>query len=330
MAGHDRILLAVRNGALVLLATLAGVYLAKMLFPFLLGIVIAVVLDPLVTSAARHRVPRSLGALVLLVALTGGTAALLAVGLARLGAELASLVESGWGEDLLRRLGVSWSELQTLLRGEPARQGLGALAGWTASLVRVVPGAAVAVAISLLSAYLMLRDKERLLSAARHILPRSIRDEGAEAGRKVARGFSGVIRAQFLLSLSTTVLAIGGLSLVGVRYAWLLGLGAGLLDLVPMIGPSGVFLPTALYLAFSGIPGKALGVLAVAGASMVIRQVLEPRLLAAGTGLHPLVMLVAVYSGYRLFGAFGLIVGPMAAAFFAALFQAAVEPFLNG
>ncbi|HHW14356.1 MAG TPA: AI-2E family transporter, partial [Firmicutes bacterium] len=55
MSGQDRerARLALRNAVAVLLVTLAGVYLAKVLFPFLLGAVAAVLLDPVVTAAAR-------------------------------------------------------------------------------------------------------------------------------------------------------------------------------------------------------------------------------------------------------------------------------------
>ncbi|MDI6870385.1 MAG: AI-2E family transporter [Bacillota bacterium] len=323
-------LLAVRNTAGALLLTLVGVYLARFLFPFLLGAVVAAVLDPVVSAGYRRGLPRGLTAVLLLAALTGGTLAVLGVGLARLSTELGSLVESGWGEEGLRKLEDSWKELEPLLRGEPAQQGLGALAGWAVALVRAVPGAAVAIVISLLSAYLLLRDKEGLLKAATRILPRTLRADGTRAVREVSESLGGIVRALLLLAVTTGAVSVVGLSLFGVRYAWLLGVAAGLLDLAPLVGPSAVFLPTAIYLALSGSPGKALGVLAVAGVGTLVRQILEPRLLAAGTGLHPLAMLLAVYAGYRLFGPFGLVMGPLAAAFFAALFRAAVEPFLEG
>ncbi len=329
MAGHDRLLLAVRNAAVALLVTLGGVYLAKLLFPFLLGVVVAVLLDPLVSAGARRGIPRGLAAAILLLMLTGGTLATLGVGLARLSAEVNSLLEAGWAQEGLLRFEGFWKEWQNLLRGETAQRGLGALAGWSVAVARAVPGVAAAVIISLLSAYLLLRDKEPLLRAASRLLPRSLRGEGERTGREITESLSGIIRAQLLLSLTTGVIAVGGLSAVGVPYAWLLGLGAGLMDLAPIVGPSVVFLPTALYLAVTGAPGKALGVLAVSGVGMLVRQVWEPRLLAAGTGLHPLAMLLSVYAGFRLFGAFGLVVGPLAAVFFAALFRAAVEPLLE-
>ncbi|MGE5553208.1 MAG: AI-2E family transporter [Betaproteobacteria bacterium] len=329
MAGHDRLLLAVRNAALALVITVAGVYLAKLLFPFVLGAVAAVLLDPVVSAGVRRGLPRWLSAGVLLLVLTGGTLALLGVGLVRLSAEVNSLIEAGWGQEGLIRLEGSWRELQNLLRGETAQRGLGALVGWSFAAVRAVPGAAVAALISLLSAYLLLRDKERLLAAAFRFLPRSLRAEGVRTGREISQSLGGIIRAQLLLSLATGVIAVGGLSAVRVSYAWLLGVAAGLMDLAPMVGPSVVFLPTALYLALTGSPGQGLGVLVVAGIAAVVRQVLEPRLLAAGTGLHPLAVLVSVYAGFRLFGPFGLVVGPLAAVFFAALLRAAVQPLLE-
>jgi predicted PurR-regulated permease PerM len=329
MAGHDRLTLAVRNAAVALLVTLGGVYLSKVLFPFLLGAVAAILLDPLVTAAARRGVPRWLGGAVLLFALAGGTLAVLGLGLARLGAEVQSLLETGWGEEGLLRFEQFWPEWQSLLRGETAQRGLGALAGWSVAVVRAVPGAAAAAILSLLSAYLLLRDKEPLLRAVTRLLPRSRRSEGERTGQEIAACLSAIIRAQLLLSLLTGILAVGGLSAVGVPYAWLLGVAAGVMDLAPLVGPSVVFLPTALYLALTGAPGTALGVLAVSGVTTLVRQLWEPRLLAAGTGLHPLAMLLAVYAGFHLFGPFGLVVGPLAAAFFATLFRAAVAPLLE-
>jgi predicted PurR-regulated permease PerM len=329
VAGHERLLLAVRNAAAALLATLAGIYLARLLWPFLLGLVAAIILDPLVSAGARRGLPRGVAAVILLLVVTLGTLGLVALGVTRLAGEVGALIESGWGEEGLRRLESTWGGLQNLLKGEPARQGLGAVAGWGLAAARAVPGAAVATVISLLAAYLLLKDKDRLLAAAVRLLPRSVRATGAATGEEVARGLAGVIRAELLLSVATGALAVVAFSALGIRYAWLLGLTAGLLDLVPMVGSSGVFLPTAVYLAVTGAPGKALGVLAVAGVGMLVRQVLEPRLLAAGTGLHPLTMLLAVYAGFRLFGPFGLVAGPLAAAFFAALFHVAVSPLLD-
>lgn len=329
MSGHERLLLAVRNGAISLLITVAGVFLARMLWPFLLGLVVSIILDPLVSAAARRRLPRGVTALFLLLVLTFSLLGVLAVGLGQLAGEVGALIESGWGDEGLRWLEKSWGGVRSLLEGEPARQGLGAMAGWGLTVARAVPGTAVAAIISLFTAYLLLKDKERLLTGAGKLLPRSLRARGEAMGAEISRGLAGVIRAELLLSLATAALAIVAFSVLRVRYAWLLGLGAGLLDLVPMVGPSGVFLPVALYLAVTGAAGKALGVLAVHGAGMLVRQMLEPRLLAAGTGLHPLAMLLAVYTGFRLFGAFGLVVGPLAAAFFAALLHVAVSPLLD-
>lgn len=329
MPGHERLLLAGRNVLVSLLVTLAGIYLARLLWPFLLGLVVAIILDPVVAATVRRGWPRGVTALILLLLFTLGFAGLLAVGVTRLAGEVGALLESGWGEEGLRWLETSWGGVRNLIKGEPARQGLGAVAGWVLTVGRTLPGTAVAVMISLMAAYLLLRDKERLLGGTVGLLPRSLRARGAVTAEEVSRGLAGVIRAELLLSLTTGALAVVGFTALGVRYAWLLGLGAGLLDLVPMVGPSGVLLPVAIYLAVIGAAGKALGVLVLTGVVLLVRQLLEPRLLAAGTGLHPLVMLVAVYAGFRLFGTFGLVVGPLAASFFAALFRVAVSPLLD-
>lgn len=122
------------------------------------------------------------------------------------------------------------------------------------------------------------------------------------------------------------MLSICSFLLIGVPYSWTLGALAGLLDLIPMIGPSGVFLPV---LAYYGLTGHIHFVVLIAVAwvaVMMARGLIEPQLVSSQVGLHPLTSIAALYLGFRFMGASGLILGPLVmvvckAVFFAFFFQ---------
>lgn len=120
----------------------------------------------------------------------------------------------------------------------------------------------------------------------------------------------GFLRALFILVSVTTIVTTIGLLLIGNKYAFTLGILAGLLDLLPIIGPSLLFIPWIVVLLVSGQLALALKLLLVYLAATVLRAVLEPKIMSDNIGIHPLPTLISMYAGLKLFGAAGLIIGP--------------------
>ena len=138
--------------------------------------------------------------------------------------------------------------------------------------------------------------------------------------------FVGFLRARFVLLSITAVMTILGLSAMRVSYAWLLGLACGALDILPLVGPSALFLPWALYHILVGNIGFALGLVSVLALSSAVRQVAEARVMGRNLDLHPLVALISVYVGVQLFGVKGFIAGPLAVIFFKAILHSIILP----
>lgn len=120
----------------------------------------------------------------------------------------------------------------------------------------------------------------------------------------------GFLKAESILVSVTIVVTTLGLFLIGNRYAFTIGLLAGFLDLIPVIGPSLIFIPWILVLLFTSGLAAAVKVLLIYLTAAVIRQILEPKILAHNIGVNPLATLVSMYVGLNLFGALGLILGP--------------------
>lgn len=123
------------------------------------------------------------------------------------------------------------------------------------------------------------------------------------------------LRGQLLLSLIVFVMVYVGLSLLGIEYALILALVAGIFEIVPFLGPWISAVP-GVFFAFAESPGKAL---AVAILYFVVQQIennlIVPKVMGKTTGLNPLVVLLAILTGARLGGIVGaLLAVPVALA----------------
>jgi len=122
---------------------------------------------------------------------------------------------------------------------------------------------------------------------------------------EMARVFGAYVRSQVIVALSLFVMVSVALTIIGVPFALFLGAFAGLVELVPMIGPFAGAIPALLLAAPLG--GSAL--LWTAVAFLVIQQlesnVLLPRLVGHAVGLHPIAAILALLAGFEVGGIVG-------------------------
>ncbi len=316
-------------------------WLAGYLIPFVMAAVLGAFLDPLVSWGERCRLPRaaaSLAGLTALLVATAGAAGLfvsiLMVEMSHLAARLPRLYHLG---QRMLDGALTWAMAAMDWRVPDATRLLNAHLGTAyqlaAAVIRAVgltllalPNALLVAALTLIATFFLLRDKGVWVHAADWLVPPAYRRRLPDLQGEVVRGTLGFVRAQLLVVGSTTLATTLGLWVYGSRYALLLGLAAGLLDLVPFLGPSALLGPWAVVMAVSGHPWAALELAAVLTGVMLVRQLAEPRLVAQGTGLHPLTALVALYVGIRLFGPWGFVVGPVTALILKAAARAAELP----
>jgi len=300
---------------------------AGYLIPFLIAAVLALALEPVVRELARHGISRTyaslvavLGVFVTGLGLVASVFTLLLTELVELSRDLPRYWVQGQADvdKYIKR----WTDLRNEMGLRPGvlNNELHALyRGLTTIIHRVltgllqVPDVALMVGITALATFFMLRDRHRLAKAWRRLLPPSLETRLSPAIEATVRGLFGFLRAQLaLVALSTTATTLG-LMLIRAPYAVLIGLLAGLLDLVPFLGPTAVIVPWSGLALLTGHPGLAVRLLLVLLGVVTLRQTVEPRLVGGITGLHPLVVLFSLYVGVKMFGAAGFVVGPVTA-----------------
>ncbi len=127
------------------------------------------------------------------------------------------------------------------------------------------------------------------------------------AGKTLAK----VLKSYAVLFLLTFAELLLGFVILRESYAFLLALLTALVDSLPIFGTGTILLPLALYRFFTGDMRAAIGFCILYAVVTIIRQILEPKILGAGVGIHPLLMLISMYAGLKLFGILGMIFLPI-------------------
>lgn len=316
---------------------LGGKYILPLLLPFLLGGLAALAAEPAVSFLHRKlKIPRLLSAgvgvsaaIALAAGLVGALGAVLLRQVTRLASaipDLQTTARQGMTvlSDWLVTLSYKAPEgVQPMLTGAVLRlfdntnvlveQVTGWVPGAVAAVLGKVPDSALAVGTGLLSAFMISARLPKLKLFFRERLCATGLDRYLPTLKKARQAAYGWLKAQGLLMLLTFLTVGVGFWLLGIRGGLLWAALVALVDAVPMLGTGIILLPWALVSFLQGQRLRALGLCALVGAAALLRTVLEPRLVGKQLGLDPLVTLVCLYAGYRLWGFLGLLLAPMLA-----------------
>ena len=181
-----------------------------------------------------------------------------------------------------------------------------------------VPAAFIFITVTLLACYYFTADDGRLgrgvTAFLSRLTPPPLRDRLPPIGRRLRRLGRQYLRACLLLGLLTFCLSFIGLALMRIPYAFIIALLLAVVDLLPLLGTGVILIPWALICLLLGQVKLGIGLLALYGVTTLVRQVLEPKLIGDGLGLHPLLSLFSMYAGLRLFGVWGMILAPLVTA----------------
>jgi sporulation integral membrane protein YtvI len=186
------------------------------------------------------------------------------------------------------------------------------------SVAGFIPAAFIFITVTLLACYYFTADngalKRSLSVGLARLTPLPLRDRLPPLGRRLKRLGQSYLRACLLLGLTTFLLTFIGLAVLRIPYAFLLAILLAVVDLLPLLGTGIILIPWAALCLLLGQVKLGIGLLILYGVSTLIRQILEPKLIGDGLGLHPLVSLGAMYAGLRLFGVWGMILSPLVTA----------------
>jgi len=119
------------------------------------------------------------------------------------------------------------------------------------------------------------------------------------------------LRAQLTLFSLTFAQLLLGFTLLGSDFALLGAFLTALVDLLPVLGTGTVLIPWALFALLADNAPRALGLVLLYLTTLLVRNIVEPRLLASLAGVPPIVSLAAMYLGFCSFGVGGMLLFPL-------------------
>jgi len=298
--------------------------------PLILAGAIVFILNPPITGLHRRGIPRAAGTGLMYLAVVAGVTVVAAVvwplfsdQASELGDEWPEIredVEDRWNE--LAERSESWpirippvSEIEDDLD----RQGGDETIQDTIERVRDVGGrifhVALIVLLAPILAFYLLVDLPRLRVVAEGLVPAESRAEVLHVGRRLNRAIGGFFRGQLLVALLVGVLVSTGLAIIGLPFWLLVGMIAGLFNIIPLIGPWVGAVPGIVIALTTRDPITAVWVAVVmAGAQQVDNHIISPMVMQRAVRLHPAAVLLALLAGGTLGGFFGLLVAVPTAA----------------
>ena len=181
-----------------------------------------------------------------------------------------------------------------------------------------IPSVLIACVISIVACVFMTSDYNRI----KYFILNQFSDEHRRKlvlSKKLAEGtLKKMIKAYSLIILITTVEMLIGLTvlkLIGVfnsDFIVVISIGIAIIDIIPVLGTGTVLVPWAIYSFISGRIGMGVGLLVIYAVVTVLRQIIEPKLVAGQVGLPPIVTIIAMYVGTKTIGVLGFFVLPFA------------------
>lgn len=322
--------------------------LSPILLPFVLGMAIAYVLDPLTRRLSKRGMTRLVGALVILGTFVLGFALLALLIAPVLLQQFAGLIENAPG----------YAQRLQALVGDPARpwlkhlvgdnlagadksvgdvlnQAMGYVSGLLASLW--TKGQALISLVSLVIitpvvAFYLICDWDRMLAALDRLIPLPQRDTVHRLGREIDATISAYVRGQTGVCLILGSYYAVGLTLTGLSFGLLIGVVSGLVSFIPYVGSlTALLLSLGVALAqFFPDWGHIVAVAVVVLVGQFLEgNVLSPKLVGHSVGLHPVWLMFALFAFSYLFGFVGLLLAVPLAAVAGVLIRFAIGRYLE-
>jgi predicted PurR-regulated permease PerM len=324
-----------RDGRALLFLTVLGAiclwfaYLIRgILGPFLIAIVLAFLLNPIVNWAERRKVPRAVSVLALYAVMGLLVAATVYFLVPLVVAEFRDLQEKGpaiaqYLQDLVtRRQVVSIFGVQVDLRQsyETAMRNLpGVLAGHLQSVLDnffKILNWLFQLLLVLLVAFFLVKDAHAIRAFMRELVPQGFRADATTVAHQIYRMLCAYMRGQLAICGLVGVVTFLAMWAVGVPYSLALGIIAGVTAFIPFIGPFLGALPAIAMAAFvSQSVGKVVLVLVVYTViSNIIYNFISPKVYGDAVHLSPMLIIFAFVAGGYLGGILGLFLAvPVAA-----------------
>ena len=320
--------------------SILGVYLAFKLaifyMPFLIAFVISLIIEPIIRILMkRFNLTRRTSSIITFILVFGLIAGGLIWGIITLFSEATDLLQGI--NDIFDKAYNQIQEIISKIEFERIKlpvqiidilqsstgEVLNTISNWIKNaltklveIITSIPKIAIYFAITILSLYFICTDKIYILDQAEHHMPQKwIRKIGIHL-KEITQVLVGYLKAQTIMigiSFSISLIGLYIFKIIGLKieYPLLIALLIAFIDALPLLGSGTIMLPWGIISSLNGELRLGLLIISLWIVMSLVRQFLEPKIVSKQIGIHPLFTLIAMYTGFKIIGVVGLIIGPI-------------------
>lgn len=321
---------------IILLLVLGFLWLIKDVLALLfVAIILSAAFDPMVDYLHQKKVPRALsilGIYVIFLGLVAGAIILLAGPVVQQVKNIAYDADTAHFYQKIQEGLENLNQIGAKSGADQSSQGLSVITNSLSkassgifSFIVSLFGGIISFFIILVITFYLVAEEDGMKRFIRNIVPWKNQPYAMQLINKIQGRMGYWLRGQLFLSLIVFSLVYLGLSIIGVKYALILALTAGLFEIIPYLGPLLSAVP-AVFFAFAESPTKALIVI---GLYFLIQQaenhLIVPKVMGKSVGLNPIVVILSILIGARIGGAVGAILAVPVATAISVYFEELVD-----
>jgi len=299
--------------------------------PFVVALVLALIIEPIVKLFQRFKLSRGVSVILSMILFLGGLIAFSIFAITRIVYELIKLYDRlpNYYEDVYNFIANLIQEVTNLYMQLPPEvlsitqdvlktvfgKLTTLLSSTTTFLIDIItklPTTLVFFIITLIATFFLTKDKYIIKDFIFRQLPANWGSKLTSLKTDLFMALFGFLKAEFIILSVTFTESFVGLSIIGVDYAFTLAIMIALFDILPVLGTGGIYVPWAIVNIIRGNYALGISLLVLYGIITVVRYMIEPKIVGQQLGIHPVVTLMSMFAGMKLIGAAGLILGPTA------------------
>lgn len=185
------------------------------------------------------------------------------------------------------------------------------------STAKQLPSVFIAIVISIIACCFMTSEYPKIVEFIKYQFPENRRKDLSKAKSLLKSSLGKMGKAYLLIvcvtfaemSIGLTVLRLAGI--FESNYIVIIAAITAIVDIIPVLGTGTVIIPWAVYSLIMGDIAMAIGLFVIYAVITVVRQVIEPKLVAGQLGLSPIITIAALYFGLKIFGVLGMFIMPV-------------------
>lgn len=330
------------GGLAILLAIRLSFFL---LTPFIIAMVLSFVMEPLVKKLESLKVPRGFAVSISMIVYLGGIGALVFLALTRIIIELTKLYGNipAYSQeaiqifsDLLQRGKDLYIQLPPELL-TPVQSAILTItenaskffAGFAASVLATLtslPGMLIFTLITIVATFFTTKDKYIIRDFIFRQIPPIWGERLRTLKTSLFGSLLGFLKAQSILLTLTFSESFIGLSIINVDYALIIAICIAFVDILPILGTGTILMPWSITSIAFGNYRVGISLFVLWAVILCVRYMVEPKVMGASLGIHPLVALMSMFVGLKVLGVAGVLLGPATVVFIRALMNAGILP----